>query len=315
MIINQENDVLEKSNTKIVHWISALRLRTLPLVASSVMMGSVLAWKDTHSWSWTICLLTFFVSLLLQILSNLANDYGDSKHGADNENRKGPSRQVQAGNISSEDMKFAIVVCGLIAFVSGLYLLYVSALWSYELYAFVGLGVMSIIVALKYTLGDKPYGYVGLGDFYVMVFFGYVGVVGTYYLQVKSLDDLSILLPATTAGALAVLVLNLNNIRDIESDKLAGKRSIPVRIGYRAATFYHIALTILASVCIVFYLVLEAWNYKQYACLLILPRWWQLALIVYTSKQKNISLDPYLKHTALSSFAFTTMFTIVILLF
>jgi 1,4-dihydroxy-2-naphthoate polyprenyltransferase len=215
----------------------AIRLRTLPLALSSILMGSILA-AYGNNFRWPVFILAALTTIFLQVLSNLSNDYGDSIHGADSEERKGPVRAVQSGMISLSEMKTAMILLTGFSLLSGLTLLYFS-FQDWQLFAlFLGFGIMAIWAAITYTSGDKPYGYVGLGDISVFLFFGLLGVVGTYFLH--SLDiTLTVFWPAISLGCFSTAVLNINNIRDIESDKKAGKKSIPVRIGRKKAIHYN----------------------------------------------------------------------------
>ena len=169
-------------------WLRAFRLRTLPLALSCIAMGGFLA-ASADAFRWDIFLLCILTTIFLQILSNLANDYGDSIHGADSNDRKGPARAVQSGAISSGQMKTAVIIFILLCLASGITLLIVSFGWNLKAIAFFfGLGLLSIIAAIAYTVGKKPYGYIGLGDFSVLIFFGLVGVMGSYYLFTKQLS-------------------------------------------------------------------------------------------------------------------------------
>jgi 1,4-dihydroxy-2-naphthoate octaprenyltransferase len=247
-------------------------------------------------------------TLLLQILSNLANDYGDTKHGADSVHREGPKRAVQAGLISPAQMKVGMTVAGLLSFMSGVMLLW-TALGTAGLYVFGGfllLGLASIWAAISYTSGPKPYGYAGLGDISVFVFFGWVGVVGTYYLQTLRLDP-AMLLPASSCGFFSAAVLNINNIRDIVSDQLAGKRSVPVRLGPRRARLYHLLLLAGGVLTALAFVVLRFESYWQFLFLLMLP------LLVFNGLQvwrlrTPAQLDPFLKQMALSTMLFVLLF-------
>jgi 1,4-dihydroxy-2-naphthoate octaprenyltransferase len=280
-------------------WVNAMRLRTLPLALATVGMGSFLA-HFYGLFRWDILLLTCLTTLFLQILSNLANDYGDAQHGADSKDREGPGRVVQLGLISKTEMMNAIIIFIMLSLASGLWLLYISLGFSGKtFYFFLVLGVGAILAALGYTLGKKPYGYAGLGDFFVLLFFGIVGVGGSFYLQTGSLH-FDIWLPAISCGLLAVGVLNLNNIRDIESDRKAGKKSIPVRLGREKAVWYHWALLFLAFLCCLGFTFMHFRSMWQLVFLIALP-----LLIVNGRAVKNIKkaslLDPFLKQLALSS--------------
>src|SRR5882762_6367946 len=219
-------------------WLEAFRLRTLPLSLSCIGMGGFLA-AAQNKFNGLIFFLCCTTTICLQVLSNLANDYGDTVNGADHSERKGPKRAVQSGAISAVQMKNAIIIFVALSLVSGIELLYSA--FGFELKSFLfflTLGLLSIVAAIAYTVGRKPYGYLGLGDLSVLIFFGLVGVMGSLYLFTKEFYPLQIL-PALSCGFFSIAVLNINNIRDIESDRLAGKFSIPVRIGKERATTYN----------------------------------------------------------------------------
>jgi len=165
---------------KLAAWISALRLRTLPLALSTVGAGSFLAIQNGQ-FTWPVFLWTVLTTVLLQILSNLANDYGDSQHGADSADRVGPTRAVQSGIISSTEMKYGVIVFIVLSLLSGLQLLNVAfGFGTTQFNVFLAIGILSIIAAYTYTAGKRPYGYAGFGDLMVLIFFGLVGVGGSY---------------------------------------------------------------------------------------------------------------------------------------
>lgn len=291
----------------IKHWLVAFRLRTLPLALASIMMGSFLA-ISFGKFNGLIFTLTSATTIFLQILSNLANDYGDSIHGADSTDREGPQRAVQSGAISSKMMLRAMVLFGILSFASGLSLLYLAINSWQTFLVFLGLGLLSILAAITYTAGKKPYGYAGLGDISVLIFFGFVAVLGTFYLHTQVLLW-EISLPAVSCGFLAVAVLNVNNIRDIESDKKAGKKSIPVRIGREKAVLYHYFLLSFALISSLVYVLLFYQNFSQFIFLLVIPLLFINAKAV-TQKQKPKELDPYLKQMALTTLFFVISFGI-----
>lgn len=268
-------------------------------------MGGFLAWH-ANAFQWDIFLLAILTTIFLQILSNLSNDYGDSVHGADNISRKGPSRAVQSGVIQAGQMRAAIVLFGLLSLASGITLLLVSfgAEWKAILF-FLALGVLSIGAAVTYTIGRKPYGYVGLGDLSVLIFFGLIGVMGSYYLFTKTISWYEVL-PALSMGMLSIAVLNINNIRDIESDKLAGKFSIPVRLGRRKAIMYHWFLLTNAVLFTVVYTILQFHSPAQFLFLIGIPLFVRNGLAI--SRKQPEMLDPYLKQMALSSLLFVLLF-------
>ncbi len=258
----------------------------------------------------TVVALCVLTTLLLQILSNLANDYGDTLHGADSVHREGPKRAVQAGHIKPEQMKKGMAVFSLLSLVSGLLLLWVAfGTGGLVLFLiFLGLGLAAIWAAINYTAGSKPYGYAGLGDVFVFLFFGLVGVLGTYFLQAKELEAV-VILPAMVCGFFATAVLNVNNIRDIHSDKLAGKYSIPVRIGPRRARIYHLLLLAGGVVSALLYVLLNFYSAWQFLFLLAVPLVVINGLNVW-KKQTSQELDPYLKQMAITTMLFVLLFGI-----
>lgn len=286
-------------------WIRAFRLRTLPLALSSIAMGSTLA-AEAGYFRLDIFLLCVTTTVFLQILSNLANDYGDSIHGADHADRKGPSRTVQSGLISPAQMRLAVFLFAALCLCSGIFLLLLSfgLNWNALLFFF-GLGVSSILAAIGYTVGKKPYGYIGLGDISVLIFFGLVGVMGSFYLFAQYITWVQIF-PALSCGFFSMAVLNVNNIRDIESDRAAGKYSIPVRIGRRKATIYHHLLLISGFLSAVIYNLVTFHTGWQFLFLLSIPLLIMNARAV--SRKPSHELDPYLKQMALSTLFFVFLF-------
>ncbi len=293
-------------------WISAFRLRTLPLALASIGMGSFLA-ASHHKFRWDILIWVSLTTIFLQVFSNLANDYGDTQNGADSELRKGPIRAVQSGAISASTMKIGISTLGVLSFLSGLMLLHISVgIGSTIFYIFLAFGLASIAAAYTYTAGKNPYGYAGLGDVSVLLFFGFLAVLGTYFLYTLEFTWLNIL-PALTMGLFATAVLNINNIRDIESDKAAGKRSIPVRLGREKAVVYHLILLITGFVASIIYLSFLPFHYSR---LLVLPALVPLFINAKAVIQKKEpkKIDPYLKQMAISSLLFMILFGLAIFL-
>jgi 1,4-dihydroxy-2-naphthoate octaprenyltransferase len=301
------------STIKIKIWFSAFRLRTLPLSIASIGMGGFLA-ASIDSFQPSIFIFCVITTVLLQILSNLANDYGDYKNGVDGLTRKGPARAVQSGKISPKGMVRAIKFFAFLSLMSGVYLLYLGLDISFNFLGFFLLGLLAILAAIKYTAGAKPYGYSGWGDISVFIFFGLVGVLGTCFLQADYLP-LSFLLPAGSCGFFSAAVLNINNIRDIDSDKLAGKRSIPVRLGAYAARIYHWLLLIAGCLCTVFFMLLS-YNFNSafdFLFLLSFPFIIYNGLIVWKTKDPLL-LDSCLRLMALSTLFYVFSFGVGILL-
>jgi 1,4-dihydroxy-2-naphthoate octaprenyltransferase len=288
-------------------WLEAFRLRTLPLSLSCIGMGGFLA-AAQNKFNGLIFFLCCTTTIFLQVLSNLANDYGDTVNGADHSERQGPRRAVQSGAISSSQMKNAIIIFIVLSLISGIELLYSA--FGFELKSFLfflALGLLSIVAAIAYTVGKRPYGYIGLGDLSVLIFFGLVGVMGSLYLFTKEFYPLQIL-PALSCGFFSIAVLNINNIRDIESDRLAGKFSIPVRIGREKAIQYHWLLLAGGILCAFVFVTLNYKSPVQFLFLLSTP-----LLIVNgksVSKLPSEKLDPFLRQMALSTLLFVLLFGI-----
>ena len=228
---------------KVSAWINALRIKTLILAFSNVLVANAISFYDGH-FKLTILIFGLLTAVTLQILSNLANDYGDFKKGTDNLNRVGPLRALQSGIISLKEMKFGIIFFILISLVFGVLLIYFAFNnLIIESLLFFLIGVLAISSALFYTIGKKAYGYSGFGDIFVFTFFGLVAILGNYYLQTLNFNFYNIL-PAFSFGFLSVIVLNINNMRDIENDKLCDKNTIPVKIGIEKSIIYHNSLLI-----------------------------------------------------------------------
>lgn len=289
-------------------WIQAFRLRTLPLAFSCILMGGFIAASEGKFDAW-ILILSLMTTLFLQILSNLANDFGDAESGVDGAMRSGPGRTVSAGLITRGDMKNGMISFAMLSLISGGLLIFLSFgdQWDTAL-VFLMLGLTSIGAAITYTVGKRPYGYAGWGDLFVLIFFGVVGVGGSYYLYTQELN-LLVLLPSLSCGLFAVGVLNVNNIRDIESDKAAGKYSIPVRIGRRSAIIYHWSLLGLGLICAGIYVYLDRAPWQAYLFLLTIPLFISNAKAV-KNKTRAGDLDPYLRQLAITTLLFVILFGI-----
>lgn len=242
-------------NRSISIWFDAARPKTLPLALVSILTGSSLAFS-IGSFSPMVALLALVTAILLQILSNLANDYGDAVKGTDNEARIGPMRALQSGAVTLKEMRQAIMINITFTIFSGLALIFYALDSMQSILAFIGLGVLAMLAAIAYTVGNKPYGYVGLGDLSVFIFFGLLGVDGTYFLHTGVIDS-HLLLPSIGCGLFAVAVLNVNNMRDIENDQECGKKTVAVRLGPELAKKYHFSLLFGALVAFSGYLLLQ----------------------------------------------------------
>lgn len=291
------------------HWIEAARPRTLPLAFSSTLLGSFLAYSD-KPFKVSVVILALLTTLFLQILSNLANDYGDSINGMDNEHRVGPKRSVQSGAIAAKSMLLAIIVTSLLTLNSGVLLIAYG--FNFKISAgviiFFLLGLAALGAAIKYTVGSNPYGYSGFGDLFVYIFFGLTGVLGTYYLHTGTFNY-SLLLPASAVGLLSTAVLNLNNMRDIEGDARSGKRTLVVMMGSQKAHWYHLALVAGAWICFLLYTMLTFHSYIQFGYLVMLPFFVIHLKKVFTTTPPA-ALDPQLRQLALATFGTVLLFGI-----
>jgi 1,4-dihydroxy-2-naphthoate octaprenyltransferase len=291
-------------------WIQAMRLRTLPLAASCILAGAAAAQSNGAS-NGVILALTLATTFLLQILSNLANDYGDYSHGVDNEHRVGPTRAMQSGAISQTQMKGALIITTALTLLSGMYLLWIvfspKAQFVQALLMLL-LGIAAIAAAIKYTVGSNPYGYRGLGDVFVFLFFGPVGVLGTYYLLTGILDAEPLLLAMTT-GFYSTAVLNLNNLRDHVNDAASGKQTLVVKMGFRKGKVYHLALIFMGTLGLIAWCTIHSTLNDYWACL---PALVQCLLLIKVWKCKNpVALDNELKKVALLTFM-TTLLLVVL---
>ncbi|GAB3490977.1 1,4-dihydroxy-2-naphthoate polyprenyltransferase [Spirosoma knui] len=290
-------------------WVAAARPRTLPLALASIILGSFLAWADLQ-FDWRIALLAALTTIFLQILSNFANDYGDAVSGKDTELRVGPRRAVATGDITKEAMLRGIIVTSILSLISGVWLLVVSfqkADASIFWFFFI-LGLLSIAAAIGYTNGKRPYGYAGFGDIAVLMFFGWVGVLGTYFLHTLSFSPI-LLLPATSVGLFATGVLNINNIRDIETDTMTGKRSIPARLGLSLAIRYHWGLLLAGMFCALVYSFLTSANWFSCLYILAFPLFVINGRAVATHK-RPVELNARLGQLALTTLLFVVLFGI-----
>jgi 1,4-dihydroxy-2-naphthoate octaprenyltransferase len=295
-------------------WLSAMRLRTLPLSVSGIILGTCFAYYNGH-FSWWVLVLAILTTISLQILSNLANDYGDGVRGTDNDERVGPERAIQSGEITAEEMldaiKFNIVVV-IILTLALIWAAFGPANFLFIL-IFVLLGGLSVYAALNYTMGDSPYGYRALGDVFVFIFFGLISTIGSYVLYMHTIDHVAIL-PSISLGLLSVGVLNLNNMRDINTDKNSGKITLAVKLGLNHAKKYHYFLIISAMIISVIFSILyyvEPYNFIYLIAF--------IPLVIHLKKIKAAAVpnafDSQLKVLALSTFLFALLLGIGYILY
>ena len=291
-------------------WIGAIRLRTLPLSLSGILVGSSMAYYYGF-WDLLVFLMAISTTVLFQVLSNLANDFGDSQKGTDNEFRIGPDRAVQSGVISLSQMKIAVVVVAAMSLLSASFLIFLSssllslsAVWIYF-----GLAILSIIAAVTYTVGKSAYGYFGLGDVMVFLFFGFLSVIGVFGLYGESFKVI-LVLPAFTIGLWSTAVLNLNNMRDIDNDRDSEKRTLAVLLGAKQSKYYHAFLILfgfLSWFCFILKLFLDEQNLCLYIALI--PSLW----IFVHLRRVFLIKDPFSFDSELKKVALVTFFSSLIL--
>jgi len=301
------------TNEKLKMWWETARPKTLPLALASIFTGSALGyWANPQGFNGLVMALCLLTTILLQVLSNFANDYGDHQKGSDTEERIGPLRGIQQGAISANELKWGLILMAVGAFFSGAFLIGIAYQSLTDLLVFAGLGILAIIAAITYTVGAKPYGYLGLGDLSVLLFFGLLGVGGTYYLQTHSIDSL-ITLPALGSGLLATAVLNINNLRDIEQDAKVGKNTLVVRIGPKKGRIYHCVLLSVAALCYVLFAASTAFSPWHFLFLLAFPLLLKHALFVYRSKEPAV-LRPMLAQMSMISLFINILFSLGLLI-
>lgn len=295
-------------------WIQAARLRTLPLSLSGIIVGTALA--SFHGYfNTTIFILALLTTIAFQITSNFANDYGDGVKGTDNEDRIGPARALQSGTISRKNLKTGIIIAVALSLILALALVYVA--FGIEnlkyILLFSILGIFSIWAAIKYTMGSNPYGYKGLGDVFVFLFFGLLGVLGSLFLYTKFLNWESIL-PAGAIGLMCVGVLNLNNLRDIVSDKKHGKNTLVVKMGFENGKRYHFFLIVVSFLSFLVFSWLKIDGpFNWFYLLAFVPVFIHLIKVMRT--KEPIMLDSELKKLALSTFLLSLLFLISVKFF
>ena len=295
--------------TKIHAWIDAARPRTLPLSLAGILMGSGVALLNGFS-DWKVFSLAMITTILFQVLSNFANDFGDGVKGTDNSDRIGPTRAIQSGSISKHEMKIALIIfSGLSLISSGALIYFGTSNMSSEMILFYSvLAILCVLAAITYTVGKKAYGYHGFGDLMVFLFFGLVSVLGVYSLYAKDFNWLNIF-PAVSIGLLSIAVLNLNNMRDFASDKRVGKNTLVVKIGPDWAKLYHVFIVVVAIGFYVYFLTVSAnkWLYLSLLPTVVLGL--HVQKVMKTTHAKDF--DPELKKVALSTFGIALIFFLV----
>jgi 1,4-dihydroxy-2-naphthoate octaprenyltransferase len=289
----------------IKNWLEAFRLRTIPLSISGICMGSFLAFDEGYL-NYSLLIFALITTILFQILSNLANDLGDSLKGTDNENRVGPARSVQAGKISAKQMRNAVIITAFLSLISaGNLIFFAQKDMSTEMvYSYVLLAAFCIIAAITYTVGKKAYGYYGLGDSMVFLFFGIVGVMGSNTLFTKYIDWL-IILPSISIGCLSTAVLNLNNMRDVVNDAASQKNTLVVKIGLKNAKKYHISLLFISLLSLVIFSILNQKYWILLGCLPLIPLVKHIKFVL--SNEIPSAFDPELKKVAITTFFVSIM--------
>ncbi len=285
-------------------WIEAARLRTLPLSLAGIFGGYAISNQPDKYGLFILCVLT---AVCLQILSNFANDYGDFTKGTDNDSRVGPQRTMQKGLITQKEMKKVLILFSFLSFFLGI----TTSLTAFDItlttLVFSLIGGACVFAAIAYTVGKYAYGYAGLGDLFVFVFFGLVSVLGTKYVLTKGLEYVDIY-PAITFGLLSTAVLNLNNMRDIENDKASKKNTLVTKLGLSNAFIYHFALVIGSIVSLTAYCsYTKGEEYYSYLTFIIVPSIIH-HLIRLTKKGIYTDFDPELKKVAIPTFILSVLF-------
>ncbi len=295
-------------------WLHAARLRTLPLSLSGIIVGTGLA-AVLGAFDGQIFAFALLTTIGFQVLSNFANDLGDSQKGTDNAQRVGPARAIQSGQLSAAQMKLGMWVVGVFSLLSALYLIKLSVpnLSSNAIYFYVVLALACIAAAITYTVGKNAYGYRGLGDIMVFIFFGLVSVIGVFMLFGEAFEWI-VLFPAISIGLWSTAVLNLNNLRDIHNDAQMNKRTMVVKLGFHKAKYYHVFLVSFGMATwffTIYLLAVSAMNY--YLFIALLPSiGFALHLQKVVQNTEPASLDPELKKVALLTFFSSILFAFLL---
>ena len=281
-----------------------MRLRTLPLSTAGIVLGIMLACAE-HSVSWYVILLTILTTVSLQILSNMSNELGDWLSGVDGTGREGPKYGIEGGGLTEDEMRSCIRIMVLVCCILGLSMIRASfgTILRIESECLVALGAVAIWAAMHYTLGNHPYGYIGLGDLFVFIFFGIVPVMGGYYVCSHQIEILT-LMPGVTIGLFSVGVLNVNNIRDMKSDA-ANRVTIPLKLGGKRARIYHTILIVTGWAVMIAFTILGTRGWTPYLFVITLPLYIKHLSGVW--KLDGRKLDPMLPMLVITTFIFALL--------
>ena len=295
---------------RIKSWIEAARLRTLPLSVSGIIVGCGMGYAEGCV-NWSLFALLFATTVLLQILSNFANDLGDFQHGTDNAGRVGPQRTLQSGGLTVAAMKRGIAIAVALSLATGLSMLWLSFGFGAGFWIFVGIGIAAIVAAMRYTMGRNPFGYRGLGDIMVLIFFGFATVAGSYFIVTHQITIEAVLM-SLAIGFMSVGVLNVNNLRDSDNDRLSGKITIVVRFGSRFGQFYHLVLClsaiVLISICFLLWHSAIGLLWVAVPSVLLLAH----AIRVFTAADVK-TIDPELKKLSITTLLMSVLFAAAII--
>ena len=258
-----------------------------------------------HEVAWYVILLTILTTISLQILSNMSNELGDWLSGVDGDDRSGPQYSMQEGGLTEDEMRSCIRIMVLICMILGLGMIRASfkTIFCIESESLVVLGGLAIWAAMHYTLGKHPYGYMGLGDLFVFIFFGLVPVTGGYFVCAHEIDVWT-LMPGTAIGLFSVGVLNVNNIRDMKSDA-ANRTTVPLKLGGKRARIYHTILLLLGWILMTMFTVLQTTGWTPYLFVITLPLYIKHLIGVW--KLDGRALDPMLPMLVISTFIFSLL--------
>lgn len=263
--------------TTLSSWFLVTRPKTLLVALAVILLGQTLAWVDAPvNFSFYIATLCMVCCMALQIAVNLSNDYFDGKSGVDGDDRLGPDRALQKGLISAAHLRLGIIAMCLLAIVSGCYLIYVGG-WPYVI-----LGILSLLGVYIYSGGPRPLASHGLGELAVFLYFGWLAVVGSYYLQTQVLT-FAVFIPASQVGFLVVAIMLVNNIRDVASDFRAQKFTLATRLGVKASKHLYCLTVLLPS------LLLVIDSYQGLLMLLLLPVQLALCIVIYQRDGKQLN--------------------------